>query len=92
MVEGKRVAVRVLEERLEADAGVERVCRERDAARFKFGSRGLDVVDVQRDRMVVGAELEVEARGGQQGKREAARFELRSDGLLAGALPYAGPR
>jgi hypothetical protein len=49
VVEHQGVAVRILEERLVADAGVDGV-REGDAARLELGARRLDVLDVQRDR------------------------------------------
>jgi hypothetical protein len=53
VVEHERVAVRIGEERHVADAGVERVAPERHAARLELGPRALDVVDVQRDGIVV---------------------------------------
>jgi len=50
MMQHDRVAVRVLEVRHVADAGVDRVAREGDPARFQRRARGGDVLDLQRER------------------------------------------
>ena len=75
MVEQEGVAVRILEEGHVADAGVKGV-RERNAARLERGARGLDVLDVQRDRRPVGVKLAADRLGVDQLPREAAGLEL----------------
>jgi hypothetical protein len=54
MVDGQGVAVRIVEEGLVADAGIEGVAFELDPAGFQLALGGLEVVDVELDREVVG--------------------------------------
>ena len=54
MVQPERVAVRVREERLVADAGVEDVAAELDALGLEPLARGGDVVDLERDSALPG--------------------------------------
>ena len=51
VVDGERVAVRVLEERLVADAAVDDVAPELHAARLELGLGALEVVDPELDRV-----------------------------------------
>jgi len=53
----ERVPVGIGEERHVADAGVEDVAHERHAALLERLSRGLEVVDVKRDRACVALEV-----------------------------------
>jgi hypothetical protein len=61
-VQRQRVAIRVGEVRHVADAGVERLALEQDAARFELGARRGYVVDLEQDdavrlRLILDAEL-----------------------------------
>lgn len=76
MVDGQGVAVRVVEEALMADAGIEGVAFELDAARFQLRLGGLEIVDVELDREIVGAELDVESVHLHQGDRQVPGLEL----------------
>src|SRR3954454_14666658 len=66
------VAIGIREDRHVPDARVHRVGVERDPARLELAARGLDVVHVQRDRVVVRARLHPELVGVDQRDREAA--------------------
>src|SRR5262245_4156959 len=70
------VAVGVVEEGLEADAGVERLALELDAARLELGAGGLEVVDAELDRVGVGMKLEPESVRLHDRDGEVAGFEL----------------
>jgi hypothetical protein len=72
----ERVAVRIGEERLVADARVEGVAFELDAARFQLRLGRLEVIDVELDRVVVGAELDPESVRLHHRDRQVPRLEL----------------
>src|SRR5918995_3922669 len=76
VMDRERVAVRVREERLQADARVERLALELDAARAQLLLGALEVVHVERDRMVVGLGFKPERIRLHDGDREAAGLEL----------------
>jgi hypothetical protein len=59
-----------------ADTGVEGVARERDALRLELGACRLDVVDVQRDRVLADPVLYAHPRGIDHAQRQVARLEL----------------
>ena len=63
MVEHERVPVGVPEIRHVTDPAVDRLGRELDAPLLEVGTRLVHVVDVQRDRMRMGLELEPEGVG-----------------------------
>src|SRR5215211_8055641 len=85
VVDAEGVAVRVVEERLEAHARVEDLPVELDPPRLQLGAGGLYVLDMQRDRMVVGPVLEAERIRLHHGEGQAAGLELRC-GHVAPAL------
>src|SRR5687767_8907421 len=82
VVEHERVAVGILEERHVANARVEDVALEHDASALELRPRPGHVVDLERDRMVVGLVRHPEGLGLEDLKREAAGLELD-----AGRLP-----
>src|SRR4051812_22648354 len=85
MVESERVAVGVLEERLPADTRVEDLAHELHAAGSQLASRVLEVVHVQRDRVVVRLEGHAERLRLHHRDREVAGLEL-TTGHVAPAL------
>lgn len=75
-MEHQRVSVRVGEERHAADAGIERVARELHATLGQRRTRGLHVIDVQRDRVLIGVVWEAELLGHDHAERDGAGLEL----------------
>ena len=67
-----------------ADAAVDRVGEERDAARLELGAGGLDVLDLQRERDAVGLERDAQALRRDQGDGDGAGLELGADRLVPG--------
>ena len=76
MVDGERVAVRVLEEGLVADAAVDDVAPELHATRLQLGLGALEVVDPELDRVGVRLELEPEGVRLHDRDRQVAGLEL----------------
>src|SRR5215216_8180152 len=76
VMDRQRVAIGVLEEGLEADAGVDHRAAELDAARLELGLGSFEVVDVELDRMRVGLELDAERIGLHDRDGEVAGLEL----------------
>ena len=76
VVDRQPVAVGVGEEGLKADSRVDHVALELDAARLELGLGGLEVVDVELDRVAVGLELDPEGVRLHHGDREVAGLEL----------------
>src|SRR3954454_20340542 len=76
MMDRQPVSVGVLEERLKADSRVDHVTLELDTARLELGLGGLEVVDVELDRVRVGPELDAEGVRLHDGEREVSRLEL----------------
>src|SRR5204862_2253269 len=85
VVDRQGVAVGVLEEGLVADAGVDHVASELDAARLELGLGALEVVDVELDRVAVRAEVDAECVRLHDRDREIAGLEL-SGGHVAPPL------
>ena len=76
VVQAERIAVRVREERLVADAGVHDVAAERDALGLEALSGRGDVVDLERDHRAARPELEPERVRLHDREREVAGLEL----------------
>src|SRR5215211_266768 len=76
VVDRQRVAVRVLEVRLPADARVDRLALELDPTGLELGVRPVEVVDVELDRVVVGSALDAERVGLHHGDRQVPGLEL----------------
>jgi len=76
VVEHKRIAIGVGEDRLFADAGVEGVAEKGDATGFEPGACGVDVRDLQRDRHRVRPELAPEGLVLHDRDRQVAGLEL----------------
>src|ERR1700680_3996506 len=76
MVDGQQVPVRVLKERLQANARVDRLASELDAARLEFPMSLLEVLDAQLEGMVVRLELHPEGVRLQDCDRQVAGLEL----------------
>src|SRR5690348_4460721 len=70
------VAVRVLEVRHMADAGIDRLAEELDALARQLGARRFDVVDAQRDRAAVRRELATDRGRVEDLQRQIAGLEL----------------
>jgi hypothetical protein len=90
VVQVERVAGRVGEDRLVADARVERLGVEGDAGGLELRPGGGDVGHLQRDRHAVGRERLAERGRVHHGQREVAGLELRA-GRLAVALDARQP-
>src|SRR5262249_1670172 len=76
VVQTEDIVVAIVVECLVTDAGVDDVVLELHAAGLEFGAGGGDVVDAERDRVVVGAELDPERIGLHDGDRQRAGLEL----------------
>src|SRR5829696_6485299 len=76
MVEGQRVTVGIVEEGLEARAGVDRLALERHAARLELSLGALEVVHVELDRAVVGVVLHPKGVGLHDRDGQVAALEL----------------
>ena len=92
MVQVEHVPVGVAEERLMADARVDRLAHELDPARLELGASGGDIVDVERDRHPVRAELDAQPFANDESDRDGARLELGADRVLTVVRPQTGPR
>ena len=84
VVQIERVARRVLEDRLVADARVERLGHELDAGGLELRTRSFHVVDMQRDRHAVGQFLP-ERIGLHDREGEVAGLELRAGKIAIAA-------
>src|SRR4051794_12738515 len=90
VVDRQRVAVGVLEDRLLADAAVDHLADELDAARLELGLGGVEIVDVELERQAVRGEVDPERVNLHQRDRDGPGLEL-AGGHLAPLLPERQP-